>query len=202
MRPYLNWAIEKGKPIEGKTAAKITKYYREFKRLTANPFQTFKPKTQKRLRQAQRATGQPSGFPGFKVAFIPVSGSGKIKVRLSKSGKLTISDSNITRKVYLFADYEKSPGLTLTEPETTVKKIIKDSKTVKNYVLMCGEHEAKNAVTAEQLAEEVERFFNTYGDAEEWFYGVIGYSFKAQSDLKAYKAAKSAAKRKRNRKNK
>lgn len=197
MRPYLNWTLPNGKPISGAQAAKITKYFREFKRLTANPYQIFKPKTEKRLRQAQKATGQPKGFPGFKVAFVPVSGEGKAKVRLSKTGKLTVTDKNISRKVYLFEEYEREPGETLLNSDNTVSRILKDAKNTDNFVLMCGEHESKIAVKPEELQEQVENFFQTYGDAEEWFHGVIGYRFKAQSDFKAYKAAKASSKRRR-----
>lgn len=205
--PYVNFQVDTRKLITVAEQRKISKYFREYKKLTANPVHIYKSKKKTNLQFVQKQTGQPKGFPGFKVAFVPVSEEGakiKISIRKYKNGKrkLVISDSHIIRKTFLFSEYEAEELETLDNPEPTVNGILKDSKGIDQFTLMCGNHETKQSVERQFLLEQVERFTQTYGNAHEWLFGVIGYSFKDQKDINAYRSARNSAKRRKGRKKK
>lgn len=199
---YVSFQVDTGKLISVSDQRKITKYFREYKRLTVNPVKVYKGKTASNVKFVQKSTGLPKGFGAFKVAFVPVSEEGaKVKIRITKGKKgkrkLVVSDMHISRKVFLFSDYEKEEFQTLVEPKPVVDLILRDSRAIDEFTLMCGKHETKAAFSSELLEEQVERFVERYDNAAEWFFGVIGYSFKNQEDIASYRAARNKAKRKR-----
>jgi len=204
IKSFVSFAISKKLTMREKRL--ITHYYNEYLKLTARPFHVYRPRNKTHLKKAQKLAGHPSGFPLFKVAFIPTSGE-PVKIKWTKSG-MKIVGKFVTSEPLLF-----DPFRLVENPEAEVNRTTALAPKAKQFSIMCGEHLIPQTESRNNVPREVNRLTAKYANEDKnnffgnWLIGLTAHEFDNQGDLADYKKdrksnkKKLASKRRKNRKN-
>lgn len=192
IKRFVDFKIDFRRKLTPYQKSKIKKYYDEIEKLTARPYQIYRPRNKKRLKEAQKYSGQQNSLPGIKVAFVPTPGANPVKIKFRGQTMRVVSQYSESTMIPL--DLDKL----IENPEKHVNERIKKSNATQ-FTIMAGVNEIPQAVAPSLLAGEIIALMNRYSDETEnnyfgnWLYGVRGHKFKNQSDVDAYLRAKTRA---------
>lgn len=180
--------------IDQRTGERV---YEGIQGLLARPVYHYKQRVRKAKRRVlQQYSATPGGYTKLKGFLIPVAQEGdKPKLTFSK-GKdkrliLSIEEDHVSKKFYAFSDYETGELIVTDSAGELVERIIQ--KTRKNrkgkearFKIRCGKASSGDSFSEDTIAQEVQRYFNEYDNAEEWCLGIEEYTYKTSDDIKAY----------------
>lgn len=180
--------------------AKVTRYFKELDRLTAQPRYQYKARSQKMLEEVQRVAGHEKGYD-FKVAFIPhvpkVDKRGReTKPRVDvEKGVIRIRERYYT-KIMVALDQKQLVRDTAAE----VGRAIKMAPDAQRFAIQAGVNEMPGLYDRQLIGERVRRLMNLYdgkralprgsgnrGDSPKhhrwqlWLHKLIGYEFPRAS---------------------
>lgn len=189
IRHDVSFRVKVNKDLSASDKGKITRYYNEIRSQTGfRPTFRYSTTSRANLESVKKYTGQESGFPGLRVAYIPIpNGSGKPKVKVRK-GKVTVTTNSggageVERVGYIFDQY----GDVLQNTDATIKAIMReDAGQSVAFKMMCGKNESSQSVSKKFVNELVKHYLDEYDNADKWFFGIIGYSFDGQASFSEY----------------
>lgn len=190
IRADVTFEIDVRKELTNAQKGMITRYHKQILSQTQfRPTFRYSTRSTRNLKAVKKYTGQEGGFPRLRVAYIPIpNDSGKPAVTVSKSGKVKVVTNSggageIQRVGYLFGEH----GSVVTDTANVVKSILKEDAGASDaFRMMCGKNESSSSVTKEFVLEKVQFYLNEYDNADQWFFGVIGYSFSGQANFSEY----------------
>lgn len=199
LRSVVSFTVDVGN-LSPSEKRQIRIYDREKKSLEARGTKVVRPRTTKNVKAAQAYAQHGKGFPQFKVAFVPVA-TKKARVKI-KGGKVTVTEDHVRRTVHQFSRYEKKKGERFTDLAAVIKRILARDKHSSQFVRICGQHEEKGTLPRNLalIVKACTKYQNGYTNSAQWFDGLIGYTFTAQSDFNDYRKARKLAKSKTKRK--
>lgn len=160
---------------------KITRYYKELDDLTSRPFHPFAPRSKSHLKISQKYSQHRSGFPKFKVAFIPTDGSVTPKVKFTKKGEMRVIQKGVEKQAFFL-----SLNTLLTDPKGAMDSITQATG-FDTFTIMAGTHEIFSLLgDSATIADEIAKKQKKYDNHREWLHGVIGYKFKKEDQLIDY----------------
>lgn len=140
------------------------------------------------------------GFPGLRA--IPVRVRADQKIRVSKNGEVSIKDTFITRRVYLFSAYfdRINPGAENPIVEAAhfiAEQMVKDKIQFARPITGGTEANPFEAssieVSPDRVVKMAAQFTGKYGNSNLWFFGFVGYGARNQQSEDAYKIARAKA---------
>lgn len=194
--------------------AKVTRMFKVVDKLTSRPYQVYKSRDPRRLKQVQKAA-QHDEFPrGLKVAFVPTSAQAeRVKVKVSKTGKVKFKQGSIAREIIDFENYGYSPEQLAIDPVGVIRDVTTRAP-ANRYKIQAGEHEVNqgssirgmgSSWTADKLPIAISKMINQYSadrfDPEDknssyygnWLFGVVAYNFDEYTNYQNYQAAYNRA---------
>ena len=200
IRNDVSFSFDMRKKLSPSQKGMITRYHGEIRNQTGfRPTYTYRSRSKAKLEAVKKYTAQEPGFPGLRVAYIPIpNGSGKPNVKVNRKGKVVVVTNKgqageVERVGYLFDNY----GDVLTDPDGVAQAIIEDDNGKSDsFKMMCGNNESTEAVSGKFINETINRYLETYDNTEKWFFGVIGYSFEGQASFSEYLAKRKEKPRK------
>ena len=207
IKPYVAFQVNPRKGLSAYEKRKVRAYFKLIRKLQSpsRPVHVYRGKVgSKRLKGAQKYAQHPTGFRQLRVAFIPNPSGESVRLKFAKDGRLIsiTSKEGITRRVYLFKDYEEYHGEAFDDTETVCKRIFNaDKGKSKFWFIANGEYEIKSGeFSAEFVPEQIKALFNQYSRetsatdeahvAERWLNGIVGYTFFGQLSYEEYKKAR------------
>lgn len=189
IRADVTFRVKVNKDLSASDKGKITRYYNEIKSQTGfRATYRYSTKSKRNLKLVQQFVAQEPGFPGMKVAYVPIpNGSGKPDIRI-RNGKVTVTTNKgeageVIRTGYLFDQY----GDVLEDASKVVKAILKDDDGDSiAFRMMCGVNESSQSVSKKFVDETVQFYLNEYDNTDKWFFGIVGYSFAGQASFSEY----------------
>lgn len=202
IRPYVKFNYDLRKPLSNAAKRKIKQYHDEISALKNRPYQVFRPRSPKHLREAQAFAQHDKKLPALKVAFLPTDGENKMSLTFSKKGVRAKTKNVIMRDVKL------SVRQLLIDPEKHVNERIQGNP-AKQYTIQAGRYEIPSPYLPRSVGKAVARLVNAYADSEannyfgRWLHGLKAYEFEEQGTLGEYlrEKQKHIRKAKRERKN-
>lgn len=194
LKPFVNFRPDFGNltPWE---KGRIRRYANEKAKLEARRVKVFRA-TGKNLTSAQQYAQHRKGFPGFKVAFVPVANPHEAKISVRR-GKLTIREKHVQRRIHFFADYGYESDDFTEDPTKliqVIRKILRRDRKSQRFHVLAGRYEISDATyprDAEIIAQACVLLIRRYAETvTEWMDGIAGYAFTAQEDFKDYAKAK------------
>ena len=177
----------------------ITKYYHalDMDGVVGKPepsVYAYKSRSKKKMKAAFSATNQEPGFPQLKVAVFPYVPSGAKVHDYVNNGKVmfTKGSKHELVRIFLFKDYEKTPGEFADNPEAVVKKILKECKGADAVKFITGGRLQRGSQSVSKLIDELNRYMETYGPEQraerdtwdKWLDGIEAHWFKNQKKPK------------------
>lgn len=202
IRKYVDFSVDLRFLLSPAEKAKITKYHKEFSRMTAGkPYevQVYRARSKDHLKKAQELGGQNTALKGFKVAFIPKT-SPHQKLAFNKKGEAVLK-SKFVDAVFIPLDAEL---LATDNAVDYVEGKIKN-RTEKMYSIQAGDYEIGGTFSKGKVGSEVKKLVEKYSDDESnnfygnWLGGLFAYSFQNQGDLDNYRKRKRDAQVKKDR---
>lgn len=194
IRKFVDFKMSKNPTASEKR--KIKKYFDEINLLTTRPFQIYRPRSAKNLKIAQDFAQHAQNMRGLKVAFIPTDGKNKVKISISRSGKMTTKSKHVTTE-YIKLDTRKL----LIDPKKHVESVIKKHKNAKTFSVSAGEFEIAQSHTRALIGDFVEKLTEKYSNEDannfhgNWLHSLKGYNFEEQSDFEDYAIEKAKSKK-------
>tara|TARA_R110000782_G_scaffold263592_1_gene356315 strand:+ start:6734 stop:7468 length:735 start_codon:yes stop_codon:yes gene_type:complete len=166
----------------------ITIYHKEYKLLTARPNQLYRARNKKNKLAAQKYSQQNPSLKKFKGVFVPVSGTGKAKLKFDSKNKLTVIDDFVSTTALEF-----NKKKLLDNPKKEAKKVIKESGG-DSFTIRVGKFEMPKGYSATTLPNKILELatnskYNVEGSAHyfgDWLVGVNSHTFKNQSTFNEY----------------
>lgn len=188
IRPFVNFNFDLRKPLTKHQKAKINKYHKDISALKRQGVQIYRPRSKKHLKAARAAFKHDIELPGYRVAFIPKTGEGNVKVFFDKKGNIH------TKSKYVVSDYiALDPLELLRDPEGYVRKKLQNVDADK-YAITAGRNELKGTYDKNPAIREIVRIVNSpkYHNPESnhyaanWLHGVRPLKFKNQESFEHY----------------
>lgn len=157
IRSFVDFDYDLRQPLTRYQKAKIKRYYDEIDSLTAVPHQTYRPRTKKHLKAAQRFSGQQSELRGLKVAFVPNNGK-RVKIQFDQSGEMRVKSKHVETS---FIEFDE---LALIDNPTEYTKQLLENRTEKQFTVSVGDgREIPKAYTKNTLPEYIGFLTTKYG---------------------------------------
>lgn len=177
--------------------AKVTRYFHELDRLTAQPRYVYKARSKAMLEKVQAVTGHDKGFK-FKVAFVPhvpkrdkKGRETKPRVDLAKTGAVRIRERYYTKSIVALDQRRLA-----RDAKAEVKRAIDTVPNAKRFTIQAGTNEMPGLYDRPFISERVIRLMNLYdgrkslpkgsgnaGDSPKhhkwtlWLNGLVAYEF-------------------------
>jgi len=205
IRRFVDFDYDLRKPLTKSQRAKVRRYYEEISALTNRPYQVFKSRNKKNLRDAQIYANNGRNLPGLTVAFIPTDGKNRVKLTFRKKGVIAKTKHVTATVIYLDTDE------LLVDPVAHVNDLIKNHP-AEQFTVRADVYEIPSPYMRSTIGDAVARYVNRYGEANgltpddnhyyaHWLHGLNAYTFQDQGDLNEYLLEKQrgikAGKRKR-----
>lgn len=197
IRRFVDFDYDLRKPLTESAKRKIKKYHDEIQALTNRPYQVFRPRQARHLREAQEFAQHEKLLPGLKVAFVPTDGTNRVKLRFTKKGVVGQTKHVTIRDVKL------SVAQLLINPEKHVNERIQGNP-AKQFTVQAGRYEIPQPYLPSTIGKAVARLVSRYGQAGgvnpdnnhyfgRWLHGLKAYEFEAQAGLQEYLIEKQNA---------
>lgn len=205
IRPFINFNYDLRKPLTKYQKRRIKQYWDEIDKLTARPYQIYRPRSKVHLKKAQIFAQHEKNLPGLKVAFIPVSNPNKkTKIRFTKKGELIAETEHVRTRFLEFDMFEL-----INDPVGHAQELVDGDPFGKAFSILAGQFEIPAAYSRNLVAEQVGKYALKYSNEEannyfgNWMNGLNSHHFKNQASFMDYQAEKSKAKKRlqRERKN-
>lgn len=134
--------------------AKVTRYWNEYQRLTAQSKKVYRPRNKDNLKAAQLAGGHEKGFK-FKVAFLPAE-TDNAKVKITKAG-VVIQEQGYTRHLIEFDQRALAK-----DHEKEVKRAIAQAPAAKSFQIIAGQNVIMSAFDKTTLPAEIGKLMAKY----------------------------------------
>lgn len=200
IRPFVdfNYSLKdiKAGKLSSYAENKITKYFEAISAATAQPVYAYKPRSKENRQKAIDYSNQ-ENLKGMKVVFIPVPRQGmKPELKFNKSG-LTVKTGYVETTHVAF-----NKSNLVRDREKEVKRALsKFPDKFNKFTIQCGQFEYLVATNRNTVDGEVARLMERYSEPDKnnyhgkWLNGLFGYQFNNQSSSGAYFAAKSRARK-------
>lgn len=181
--PYLS--VRYKFPPSSHTRKKIKSHYDELQKLGNRKHVVYRSKDPQKLKAAQEVGGHsPALARELKVAVIPFDGAGKGRVRVSKSGKVTVS-SKFTKQTFIeFSDRAALELDTIDYINSLVAEYDDDDV----FTVRTALYTVPGSRSKELIAEFVARLVDQYSSIDDWLAGLIVNNFQAQKSVEELKA--------------
>lgn len=183
------------KRLNRKQKRKITVYFNAISALKSRPNYEYTPKSKKTRKIAQRFAQHSKNLPLLKTAFIPTTTGGeKLKVKISKSGKMTVATKHI-----IFSDVVLDKKKLAKDAVAHVQEKIAESD-AKGFTINAGQYEIPRGFTRDKIAEAVQSYVSRYNEVGKnnyfgnWLTGLRGHKYRKQASFQKYLREKSKAK--------
>ncbi len=202
IKSYINYDIDLRKPLTRGNKQIITKYFKEFARLTdGKPYdiQLYRSKKKDRLTQVQQLAGQDTKLKLFKVAFVPKT-SPQQKIRFNKDGEPYVK-SVYVKATFIPLDPER---LAEENPSEYVNSLI-GNREEKSFSIQAGDYEIPATYSKDVIGKAVSKLCLKYNNEDSnnyfanWLGGIFANKFDNQSSLDEYRNAKRDAQIKKDR---
>lgn len=184
----------KSKRLNRKQKRKITVYFNAISALKSRPHYEYTPKSKDKRKIAQRFAQHTKNLPLLKTAFIPTWTGEHLKIKISKSGQMTVSSKHIT-----FSDVVlNKKKLAKNAVEHVTEKIAESD--AKGFTINAGQYEIPRGFTREKIAEAVQAYVSRYNEVGKnnyfgnWLTGLRGHKYRKQASFAKYLKEKSKAK--------
>lgn len=200
IRPFVNFDYNLNQPLTPYQKRKIRRYWDQIHRLTARPHQVYRPRRKDHLKSAQEFAQHTDNLPELKVAFIPTSGSEKVKVRFDKTGNAYTTSEHIKSRLIRI-----DPKQLVAEGVPYIEKLIADAPE-DAFTLLSAEFEIPIGLSKAVVGMKAAELMEKYGDKDKnnyyanWLFGINAYTFTNQEFgvyLLAKQKKKKAMQRKR-----
>lgn len=203
LRGVVDFDYDLRKKLTPYQTRKINKYHAALTELKARPHYVFRPRSDARLKSAQKFSQHPSGVK-FKVAFIPTAGDEIPEVRFGRKGAISVRTG---KKRIRSGFLEFDEDALIEDPAAHTRDIIKEAPGAEWFSIAAGAFEIRRAVKRPFIAREVERLAAAYSGEKpqsapgqnhyfgNWMVGLRVYDFKDQADAGEYMQAKTQAAR-------
>ena len=196
LKPFVDFKIDLRKEITRGQKTVITKYFKEYTRLTAGkPYeiQVFRSNKRANTVKAQELGGQDTRLKKFKVAFVPKN-SPHQKIKFNKKGEAYV------KNFYVKATFIPLDPLRLATEDITeyVDGVIADRKE-DSFSVQTGDYELGGTFSKSRVGERVNKLCQQYNNMDannyfgNWLGGLFANEFHNQSDLTSYRKAKREA---------
>jgi len=190
IRRFVDFDYDLRKPLSKAAKRKIKEYHDEITALTNRPYQVYRPKRRDHLHEAQEFAQHGKRLPGLKVAFLPVDGSNKVKLRFTKHGVVGKT------KHVVITDVKLSVSQLLINPEKHVNERIAGNP-AKQFTVQAGRYEIPSPYLPSTIGKAVARLVSRYGAESgydednnhyfgRWLHGLKAYEFEQQAGLQEY----------------
>jgi hypothetical protein len=201
IRQYVNFKVSKNPtPAQKRMIAKYydaAVQYELIGRDVSPSVFIYRTRSPKLLKIAKEAANQEPGFPAFKVAiFRDVPKGVAIRARKDDGEWHMKRESEYRReRIFLFKDYEKTPGEFALNPQAVMKRILRKCKTAHAIRFITGEWLSKSTRNADTAMAGLMKFINNYGSEnrpkegdqfQSWLRGVLAIWFTNQKDRTEY----------------
>lgn len=175
---------------------KVTKYFHELDRLTAQPRYIYKAKSRKMLQQVQSVAGHDTSFK-FKVAFVPHVPKVDKKGRQTKP-RITVKDGvvRIRERYYSKVLVELDQEALAENAAAEVKRAVDEVPDAKRFTIQAGSNEMPGLYDRKLIANRVRQLMGRYdgvkplprgsGNAgdnpahhswDQWLNAIVAYEF-------------------------
>jgi hypothetical protein len=190
IRRFVDFNYDLRKPLTSSQKRKIKTYHDEISALTNRPYQVYRARSRTHLYEAQEFAQHGKRLPGLKVAFLPVDGANKIKLRFTGRGVVGKT------KHVVITDVKLSIAQLLINPEKHVNERIAGNP-AKQFTVQAGRYEIPSPYLPSTIGKAVARLVSRYGadsgyDEDNnhyfgrWLHGLKAYEFEAQAGLQEY----------------
>jgi hypothetical protein len=178
LRPFVDFKIDLRQKMSSADKAKITRYTKELKRLTAGkPYdvQIYRARDKSKLKKVQELAGQDTKLKGFKVAFVPKT-SDYQQVRFNKKGEATIK-TRFVDSAFIPLDAH----ILATDSAIDYINDLVQNRDEKTFGIQAGDYEITGTFSKTKIASAVNKLCEQYSNP---------YSFDNQAHLDSYRNAK------------
>ena len=183
--------------------AQISRYFDAIDKLTARPYQVYRPRNRKHLEQLQRAGQHIDHLPKLDVAFIPGTPNQRAKIEYDRKGNVKLRMPGGVTKELVYID----PNDLIYDTDNAIQEAVESVPHARRFKIMCGEYENKiGTFSGSGVQEQVKRLMGRYDsdrfDPDDsnshyfgnWLQGIIAYSYEENDDFQDFMREMNRAK--------